>query len=512
MKKITALLIATLLMLSLCLPASAAGYSVILSPQYNMAEAFESSVTKVSKDTRWALANTSGNAITSYSWEAMGDITSSYIPAKKDGKWGYITPSGNTIIPYNYELAGCFQNGVAMVKKTDGSFAYIDIYGTELFASPFTYSFSPSGGAICGMINGLYGYCDTEGTIIIHPQFDMAYDFHEGYAAVKFGGKWGYITTYGKYSVRPAYDYASDFKNGHAICRKGAKYGLINTTGKVTAAFSFDYIGQPDTNGRYPAKVGETSGYINANGEWILKTAYDYCYTFTNGVGRIYNDGLWGYINEAGDVLVPPTFVDCGEYHNDRAPYSADGILWGYLTLDLTPPVAKPETKEPTPAAPSTTPVITPPNSGDDAPGTNPQTQNPATDASRPLEPLGEDCISMRINSKIALANATEFTLAEAPALINGTTMIPVRSVVELLGGTVSWDEKTKRIVLKRNYISVSVSVGSKICYINGAPGYLSAAPVMVNGSTLVPLRSITDALGCSVEWNGTYQNIYIYY
>lgn len=512
MKKITALFLTALLLVSLCPFASALGYDVVSTPQFNMAETFESSVTKVSKNSKWALADTSGIAITGYNWDAMGDIVSEYIPAKKGDLWGYITPSGSVRIPYQFAMAGSFNDGVAMVQKADGSYAYIDKTGKILFASPFTYSFSPSGGAICGMVDGLYGYCDTEGNMIIPPKFDMAFDFHEGYAAVKSGEKWGYITSYGSYSVRPAYDYAGDFKNGHAICRLSGKYGIINTADTKTAPFQFDYIGTPDDSGRYPAKAGTVSGYINASGEWILKTAYDFCYTYTSGVARVYQDGKWGYINEEGVEVVPPTFADCGEYHNGRAPFSLDGSLWGYLSLDLSASVFLPDpVPEPEPE-PEPVPVPEPEPEPTTPTTTVPVAQNPAADGAVPLAPDSENCISMKIDSNIARSGTEEITLSEPPVLLNGTTMIPVRNVIELLGGTIAWNAENQRIIINRNYISVSMTIGSRICYINGVPGYLTAAPVIVNGSTLVPLRSVTDALGCTIKWIDMHQNIYIYY
>lgn len=507
MKKTITVLLVFLLIFTAGLSASAAGYTVVSSPQYNMAESFESSVTKVSKNSKWALADTNGTAITGYNWEAMGDITSEYIPAKKGGKWGYITSAGAELIPYQYTTAGCFKNGVAMVQKSDGKYAYINIYGDVIFHSPFTYSFSPSEGAICGMINGLYGYSDTEGNIIIHPQFEMAFDFHEGYAAVKFGGKWGFITSYGAYSVKPAYDYASDFKNGYAVCRLNGKYGIIDTAGTRTSSFDFDYIGPPDNSNRYPAKAGTVSGFIHANGEWILKTQYDFCYQYTDGVARVYKDGKWGYIDETGTELVPPTFADCGEYHNGRAPYSLDGVLWGYLTLNVKPAETTP------PAVDTPTPTVTPTPDNTTSPNTDgPTIQNPASDSTRPLTPDRENCISMKIGSKIALKGIDERTLSAPPILIDGTTMIPVRDVVELLGGSIAWNAENQRINISLNYITISMTVGSKIGYVAGIPTPMQQAPVLLNGSTLVPLRSVVDGLNCELKWIDTQQNIYIYY
>ncbi len=487
-----------------------------MEPQYNMAETYESSITKVSKNTKWALADLSGNPITGYNWEALGDITSEYIPAKSGGLWGYISPTGSVYIPYQFASVGYFKNGVAMVQNTNGSFSYINVSGNVLFASPFSYSFSPSEGAICGMKNGLYGYCDTQGNIIIQPQFEMAFDFHEGYAAVKFGGKWGYITTYGQYSVRPTFDYAGDFKNGYAICRSGGKYGIINTAGTRVSSFDFDYIGTPDDSGRYPAKAGTVSGFIRPNGEWILRTSYDYCYKYTDGVARVYKNGLWGFINESGIELIPPTFTDLGEYYNGRAPYSVDGSLWGYLTLNNPPASAPANPDSSAPSQPVVQPTPTP---------TTPPSHTlvvPSTDVFKPgasstsgvnlpPKPARSDSeISMRINSTIAYKGANERTLSVAPTLLEGTTVIPVRDIVELLGGKVEWKAEEQRVILTYNYNTISMIIDVKVCAVNGVPSFLSVAPVISDGSTLVPLRAVSDALGFKVEWDGETQNIYI--
>ena len=499
MKKIFAALISTGMLLSVCPFVSAAGYSVILEPQYNMAESFEGSVTKVSKGSKWALADTSGNAVTGYNWDAVGDTVSDYIPAKSGELWGYISPSGKTLIPFVFTQAGCFNDGLALVKTKTGEYAYINKNGDILFYSPFSYSFASSGGAVCGSIDGLYGYSDTAGQIIIPPKFDMAFEFSEGFAAVRQDGKWGFINTDGSFHVKPTYDYAGSFHGGFAVCISSGKYGLINKKGVRTTPFTYDYIASPDEKGRFPAKQGEKSGYINSNGEWILETDYDYCYGFTNGVARVYKDGLWGYIDEKGNEIVPPLFIDCGEYHKERAAYSLDGILWGYLTLDLsvsTPPVPQKPVVTPEPSTDNGEIVIT----------------NPAVVGDLPLSPDSTDCISMKIGSNAVISDAGQTVLSASPVLLDGTTMIPVRDIVELMGGTVEWTAETKRIYIVCKYQKISMTLGSKICFVNGAPKSLSKAPQLIGSSTMIPLRNLVDNLKCNLKWVDTTQNIFIYY
>lgn len=498
MKKTFSYILAFLLLISACPAISALGHSVVCEPRYNMADSLETGIARVSENSAWALADKNGKAITGFSWEAIGDTDSDIIPAKKNGKWGYITRTGAVKIPYGFSMASEFREGIALVKTLDGVYSYINASGDILFTSPFDYSFAPHEGAICGVsADGLYGYADTAGHILIPAKYEMAFDFHEGYAAVKSDGKWGYITTYGDYSVLPVYDNATDFSGGYAVCRLSEKYGIINTKGAKTSSFTFDYIAPADDSGRFPAKKGDICGYIDANGNWLLQTEYDFCYKFTNGVARVYKDGLWGYINEAGTQIVPPTFIDCGEYHEGVAPFSTDGMLWGYLSLDLN--VAAP-----------TNP--TEPDNENEEPQV-PTIQNPAiTDSPRPLEPDGKNCISMKIGSYIAINNSVDSYLPEAPVLLDGTTMVPVRSIVEMIGGTVGWDAKEEKILINYKAQKITFSVGSKICFVNGLPTPMAKAPEIIGSSTMMPLRSIIDNLNCSLKWIDTDQNIFIYY
>ncbi len=506
MKKILSLiLIFAFFILPIYSASAEGGYTVMREPVYNMADSFYSTVTKVSKDTLWGICDTNGYPITGYKWEAMGQITDGYIPAKQNGLWGYISSEGESLIPYQFQKAENFSDGLARVLTAENKYAYINKSGETALVSPFDYSFTASEGVICGVMGGKYGYCDLEGNIIVAPQFDMGFDFHDGLAAVKFGEKWGYITAAGAYVVTPTYTYASDFSGGFAVCSLSSGYGIINKNGERTSSFSFDYIGTCDDKGRFPAKKGDISGYINSKGEWIIKLDYDFCYSFTDGAARVFKDNLWGYINEQGEQIVAPTFVDCGEYRNGRAFFSVDGMTYGFLTLDTS---YKVDTGVVTPSNPAqTTEEIK-----DTTIGTYEEIIDVADIENIPTIPADEKCISMKIGSKYALRLLDAKKLSLSPTLIDGVTMVPLRDMVEYMGGTISWNEEVKRISIKFKNSNIMVTVGSKICFVNGLPSALSAAPVLLDGVTMIPVRGVTTSLGCDVKWVPETQNIFITY
>lgn len=507
MKKIISCLIAFAISISF-INTAFCGYNVVTDADHNMLDILYSSVGKASKNSKWAIVDEEGNPVTDYRWDALGTVSGDLIPAMSGGIWGYIAPNGTTAIPFQFAKAYDFSEGIAHVVISGNKHAYIDESGEILFNSPFDYSFDVSGGAICGIKDGLYGYCDTNGNIIISPQFDFAFDFNEGLAAVCSGGKWGYISTDGSYEISPKYLHAGDFYKGYAVCKTSSGYGLINKSGKQVTDFTYDFIGTPDDSGRYPVKQGSVSGYINVAGKWVIKTDYEYCYTFTDGYARVFKDGLWGYIDENGTEVVAPVFLDCGEYRNGVAPYSLDGITYGYMTLnsdkpEISNPNADEDDPEETPE-PSITPVLP-------AVNTISHEEMASSGELTPIIPAS-NTISMRIGSMYAAKATNAKKLVTPPALIDGVTMVPLRDVVEYLGGKIGWEEDTQRISISYKGNKISVTIGSKISFVNGIPSGLPAAPALVDGVTMIPVRSVAQALSCKVDWDGETQSIYIRY
>lgn len=98
--------------------------------------------------------------------------------------------------------------------------------------------------------------------------------------------------------------------------------------------------------------------------------------------------------------------------------------------------------------------------------------------------------------------NGEELTFTQPPFIQNGTTMVPMRTIFEALGTDVSWNAGEKSVTAVKNGKSVYVAAGSRSAVINGAPVELAEAPVIKNGVTLVPLRVVSEAMGLDVEWD----------
>ncbi|KGR76856.1 copper amine oxidase N-terminal domain-containing protein [Ureibacillus sinduriensis] len=92
----------------------------------------------------------------------------------------------------------------------------------------------------------------------------------------------------------------------------------------------------------------------------------------------------------------------------------------------------------------------------------------------------------------------------------NGNTLVPLRGIFEELGATVYWNPETQTINAKKGNTDVWLKIGSKQTKVNGVVNYISVPAKVKNGSTLVPLRFISESLGATVDWNQKAKSIKI--
>ncbi|MFI3174062.1 MAG: S8 family serine peptidase [Bacillota bacterium] len=97
-------------------------------------------------------------------------------------------------------------------------------------------------------------------------------------------------------------------------------------------------------------------------------------------------------------------------------------------------------------------------------------------------------------------------TISDAkPMVRNGRTLAPVVSIVEGLGGTLSYKNETREvtidyedteIVFHLDDTAVTTTTAGKTVISN-----LEVAPTIVEGRTMLPVSYLAEALTCSVEW-----------
>lgn len=96
------------------------------------------------------------------------------------------------------------------------------------------------------------------------------------------------------------------------------------------------------------------------------------------------------------------------------------------------------------------------------------------------------------------------------PVIINGTTMVPLRGVFEALGAKVDWNNDTQTITATKGAVTIVLKIGSSVATKNGAPVPLAQAAQIMKERTMVPARFVSEALGAVVNWDPATQTVTI--
>ena len=87
------------------------------------------------------------------------------------------------------------------------------------------------------------------------------------------------------------------------------------------------------------------------------------------------------------------------------------------------------------------------------------------------------------------------------PIMINNHVMVPVRGVFEHMNASVDWYETSQTVVAQRGNDNIRLSIASRTAMVNGREIMMDTPAMVYRGSTMVPLRFISESLGATVDW-----------
>ncbi|QNK55064.1 stalk domain-containing protein [Paenibacillus sp. PAMC21692] len=96
------------------------------------------------------------------------------------------------------------------------------------------------------------------------------------------------------------------------------------------------------------------------------------------------------------------------------------------------------------------------------------------------------------------------------PIVKNGSTLVPFRTLFEAFGLQVGWDQSTKKVTGTKDKFKIELVISSKTATVAGRTVSLATAPILESGTTMVPLRFIGEATGRNVSWDSESRTIRI--
>ena len=112
-------------------------------------------------------------------------------------------------------------------------------------------------------------------------------------------------------------------------------------------------------------------------------------------------------------------------------------------------------------------------------------------------------CIVMQINSREMEVNGRSIENDVAPVIVGDRTLVPIRVVTELLGGTADWEEETRTVTLTIDGNVLKLVIDQLV------PDFGTSATI-IDSRTYVPIRYIMEMLGAEVEWIAETEQIII--
>ena len=105
------------------------------------------------------------------------------------------------------------------------------------------------------------------------------------------------------------------------------------------------------------------------------------------------------------------------------------------------------------------------------------------------------------------------------PVIISewGRTLLPIRSVIESLGGTISWDGTDKKVTINISGTKIELWINKNYAYVNGNKVQIDSSnskvtPIIVNSRTMLPIRFVAESIGAYVGWYPADKSVLIVY
>lgn len=98
----------------------------------------------------------------------------------------------------------------------------------------------------------------------------------------------------------------------------------------------------------------------------------------------------------------------------------------------------------------------------------------------------------------------------QAPVLIDGRTLVPMRAIFEALGAEVEWDDSSKTAKGTKDGRVVSLTIGQNSITVNGTSSELDVPAQIIGERTMIPVRAVAEAYDCIVSWNGYHKYVVI--
>lgn len=114
---------------------------------------------------------------------------------------------------------------------------------------------------------------------------------------------------------------------------------------------------------------------------------------------------------------------------------------------------------------------------------------------------IGMSLTAMAEEDVSVTLNGVELAFDSSPYIFEGRTLVPVRTITEAIGAEVGWDSEQKIITISHDVGILYMRIGSNAYTLNADSYIMETAPEIKDSRTMVPLRFVAETFGFDVGW-----------
>lgn len=120
--------------------------------------------------------------------------------------------------------------------------------------------------------------------------------------------------------------------------------------------------------------------------------------------------------------------------------------------------------------------------------------------------------IKMKINDVNYTVNGQAKKMDAKPFISNSRTLVPLRFIIEAIGGDVQWDGDTRVVTVNSKGKNIILPIDSKKITVDGKEIAIDQAAIIKGDRTYVPIRFVAENLGMNVNYINESREIEISY
>lgn len=118
------------------------------------------------------------------------------------------------------------------------------------------------------------------------------------------------------------------------------------------------------------------------------------------------------------------------------------------------------------------------------------------------IEDPNAHTVQLTVGQASASIDGEKVTLDSPPVIVSGRTLVPLRPIIEGLGGTIAWVPDTRSVQVELNGTTLLLQIGNRTAVVNGSGTTMDVPASIIKGRTMLPVRFISEHLGAQVQWD----------